>query len=56
MISEDDYENYLLPFDQSGAKKRPFGIHYCGPDPHRMASSFAKFRISIFWMWVGVAT
>jgi hypothetical protein len=42
MISEDDYENYLLPFDQQWSQKRPFGIHYCGPDPHRMASSFAK--------------
>ena len=42
MISEDDYENYLLPFDQEWSKKRPFGIHYCGPDPHRMAASFAK--------------
>jgi len=42
MISEDDYENYLLPFDQEWSKNRPFGIHYCGPDPHRMAASFAK--------------
>lgn len=42
MISEEDYENYLLPFDQKWSKKRPFGIHYCGNDPHRMAASFAK--------------
>jgi hypothetical protein len=42
MISEDDYENYLLRFDQAWSKNRPFGIHYCGPDPHRMAKSFAK--------------
>ena len=42
MISEEDYENYLLPFDQEWSKNRPFGIHYCGPDPHRMAGSFAK--------------
>lgn len=42
MISEEDYENYLLPFDQQWSKNRPFGIHYCGSDPHRMAASFAK--------------
>jgi hypothetical protein len=42
MISEDDYEFYLLPFDQEWSKNRPFGIHYCGSDPHRMASAFAK--------------
>jgi hypothetical protein len=42
MISEEDYENYLLPFDQKWSKNRPFGIHYCGADPHRMAASFAK--------------
>jgi hypothetical protein len=42
MISADDYENFLLPFDIEWSKKRPFGIHYCGSDPHRMAESFAK--------------
>jgi hypothetical protein len=42
MISEEDYENYLLPFDIEWSRQRPFGIHYCGPDPHRMAKSFAK--------------
>ena len=42
MISEEDYENFLLPFDQKWSTKRPFGIHYCGSDPHRMAASFAK--------------
>lgn len=42
MISAEDYENYLLPFDQEWSKHRPFGIHYCGPDPQRMASAFAK--------------
>jgi hypothetical protein len=42
MISEEDYKSFLLPFDQEWSKKRPFGIHYCGPDPHRMAGSFAK--------------
>lgn len=42
MISEDDYDAFLLPFDIEWSKKRPFGIHYCGPDPHRMAKSFSK--------------
>lgn len=42
MISAEDYEQYLLPFDIEWSKKRPFGIHYCGPDPHRMAEQFAK--------------
>jgi len=42
MISEEDYENFLLPFDMAWSQKRPFGIHYCGSDPHRMAAAFAK--------------
>jgi hypothetical protein len=42
MISAEDYENFLLPFDIEWSQKRPFGIHYCGPDPHRMAPQFAK--------------
>jgi hypothetical protein len=43
MISAEDYENFLLPFDIDWSRKfRPFGVHYCGPDPHRMAASFAK--------------
>lgn len=42
MISEEDYETYLLPFDVKWSQHRPFGIHYCGADPHRMAASFAK--------------
>jgi len=43
MISVEDYENFLLPFDVEWSRKfRPFGVHYCGVDPHRMAQSFAK--------------
>ncbi|MBN2611195.1 MAG: hypothetical protein JXB00_06530 [Bacteroidales bacterium] len=42
MISAEDYENYLMHFDIEWSRMRPFGIHYCGPDPHRMAASFAK--------------
>lgn len=43
MISENDYERFLLPFDIAWSSgKRPFGVHYCGSDPHRFAKSFAK--------------
>jgi hypothetical protein len=42
MISAEDYEEFLLPYDIAWSSQRPYGIHYCGPDPHRMAASFAK--------------
>ncbi len=43
MISEDLYEEFLLPIDLAWSQSlRPFGIHYCGPDPHRYADSFAR--------------
>ena len=43
MISEDLYEEFLLPIDLKWSETfRPFGIHYCGQDPHRYADSFAK--------------
>jgi uroporphyrinogen-III decarboxylase len=43
MISEDLYEQLLLPTDiRWSSEHRPFGIHYCGKDPHRFAASFAK--------------
>ena len=43
MISVADYERFLMPFDiQWCQAKRPYGIHYCGTDPHRFAESFAK--------------
>jgi hypothetical protein len=43
MISEAHYEEFLLPFDVAWSQKhRPFGIHYCGSDPHRYAEVFAK--------------
>jgi len=42
MISEEDYRNFLLPFDIEWSKTvRPFGIHHCGHDPHRMAESYS---------------
>ncbi len=43
MISTEQYEKYLLDFDHEWSmRQRPFGIHYCGEDPHRFAESFAK--------------
>ncbi len=44
MISAEDYERFLLPFDIKWSNQRPFGIHYCGTDPHRMAASFSKIQ------------
>lgn len=43
MISERDYKKFLMPFDVAWSRRhRPFGIHYCGPDPHRYAQVFAE--------------
>ena len=43
MISVEHYEKFLFQFDQSWSRHhRPFGIHYCGEDPHRYAESFAR--------------
>lgn len=43
MISEDLYEHFLLPIDLHWNQTlQPFGVHYCGSDPHRYANSYAK--------------
>ncbi len=43
MISAADYERFILPIDASWSRQhRPFGIHHCGNDAHRFASSYAK--------------
>ena len=43
MISVECYEQALLPIDIAWSRAhRPFGIHYCGADPHRFAASFAR--------------
>lgn len=43
MISTEDYHDFLLPYDIDWSNKyRPYGIHYCGKDPHRHAENFAK--------------
>jgi hypothetical protein len=42
MISEEHYRTFLMPFDRAWSlRRRPFGIHYCGTDPHRFAAVFA---------------
>ena len=43
MISTGAWEEFFMGFDVQWSRKyRPFGIHYCGKDPHRYAASFAK--------------
>jgi hypothetical protein len=43
MVSEDMYREYLLPYDiKWSGKNVPFGIHYCGKDPHRFAKAFSE--------------
>jgi hypothetical protein len=43
MISAEDYERFILPIDVAWSReRRPFGVHHCGKDPHRLAPSYAK--------------
>ena len=43
MISEQDYEDFLLPFDLKWSRTyESFGIHYCGPDPDSHAAAYSK--------------
>jgi len=43
MISEEYYRSFLMPYDRAWSlRRRPFGIHYCGADPHRFAAVFAE--------------
>ena len=45
MISTEQYEEFLMPIDLEWSQKyRPFGIHYCGNDPHRYADTFSKIK------------
>jgi hypothetical protein len=49
MISCEDYERFLMKYDVEWANNnRPFGIHYCGTDPHRYSGSFAKLPVLDF--------
>jgi len=43
MISARHYESFILPFDSDWSRRRrPFGVHYCGDDPHRYADILAR--------------
>lgn len=43
MISTDVYERFFMDWDLAWSNKNsPFGIHYCGADPHRYAEVFPK--------------
>ncbi len=45
MIDVSQYEQFLMPADQRWSQLyRPFGIHYCGRDPHRFKESFQKIE------------
>jgi hypothetical protein len=42
MISVRHYLDFIRPIDADWSlRHRPFGIHYCGADPHRFADAFA---------------
>ena len=43
MISADDYRKFLMPIDVDWSRrKRPYGIHHCGPDAHRFAKCYSE--------------
>ena len=43
MISLRNYEEFLMPVDEEWSRRRrPFGIHHCGKDPHRFAAAYAR--------------
>lgn len=45
MISEEDYRRFILPIDKEWSMRhKPYGIHYCGKDPHRMAAAFGEIE------------
>ncbi|MFB0515032.1 MAG: uroporphyrinogen decarboxylase family protein [Candidatus Neomarinimicrobiota bacterium] len=50
MISADQYREYLLKYDQTFSEKfRPYGIHYCGDDMHRMIPGFTQVDGATFF-------
>ncbi|MDH7598920.1 MAG: hypothetical protein QHH07_04675, partial [Sedimentisphaerales bacterium] len=53
MISQQDYERFLLEYDIRWASRyKAFGVHYCGPDPHRHIQAYAKIP-GLYFMDVG---
>jgi hypothetical protein len=55
MISEEDYENYLLPFDQKWSKTVRLAFIIVGPIHTGWHLHLQKFRTSITSTWVGAA-
>ncbi len=42
MISAAHYDAFIRPIDEVWSRRhRPFGVHYCGADPHRYAETLA---------------
>lgn len=44
MISQDMYEEFLLPFDLQLAQFKPFGIHHCGQTMQRLAQAYSRIK------------
>lgn len=43
MISVRDYERFFMKYDVAWARRYPaFGVHFCGPDPHRFAAAYGR--------------
>lgn len=43
MIDTRHYEQFIFKYDAQWSKTlKPFGIHFCGKDPHRFAPAFAR--------------
>ena len=42
MISTAHYDDFIRPIDEDWSRRhRPFGVHYCGADPHRYVDALA---------------
>jgi len=45
MISTEDYRKFLSEYDRRWCEVyRPFGVHFCGKDPHRYSDAFAALE------------
>ncbi|MCF6175476.1 MAG: hypothetical protein L3J71_06900 [Victivallaceae bacterium] len=43
MISKETYDEFHLPYEKKLAEElRPYGIHHCGNDMHKVAESYAQ--------------
>jgi uroporphyrinogen-III decarboxylase len=49
MISPDSYREMHLPVEEAmAARIRPFGVHHCGDNMHRIAPEYAKLGATFF--------